>query len=92
MAGKKEFQWSSSQQLGSADVNEKEKRVVKLVSMDIEREDETEERWYVSIETWKFFKKKDEPEESWRVVKNATIPLAVWDEINDMVQEACEEE
>lgn len=90
--GKKEFAWSSEQQLGTVGINEREKRVVSLCSLDIEREEETEERWYVAISTWKYFKKKGETVESWRAVKNATIPLDAWDEINDLVQKACEEE
>lgn len=89
----KEFAWESEQQLGTVDVHDKEKRVVSLCSLLVgnEEEGEQEERWYVSISTWKYFKKKGEIAESWRAVKGTTIPLDIWDDINDMVQKACEE-
>lgn len=92
MAKSNEFKWKSQQQLGAVEVNEKEKKVVSLCSLDIlEKEDgEMEERWYVSISTWKYFKKREEPVETWRPVKGATVPLDCWDEINDLVQKACE--
>lgn len=93
MAKANEFKWSSTQQLGTVGKTEKQMKVVSLCSLDIEREEEeTETRWYVSIGTWKYFKKRGEETETWRPVKNATVPLDDWDEINDLVQKACEEE
>lgn len=84
--------WNRRLELGETKRGEKEKLVTSLVMKEFEKDGETDERWWVSIETHKFFKKKTEPEETWRVVKNNTIPLDVWDEINAMVQEACADE
>lgn len=93
MAKANDFKWSSEQKLGNININEKEMRVVSLCSLDIEREEEeTEERWFVSIGTWKYFKKKGEELETWKPVKGYTVPLDKWDEINDLVQKACDEE
>jgi hypothetical protein len=82
---KKEFSWTSEQHIGEVEVNEREKRVISFCSLGIEREEETETRWYVSIATQKFFKRKGEAEESWRPVKNATFPLDTWVDIVDLV-------
>jgi hypothetical protein len=87
---KTEFEWSSQQQIGMTEVNEKERRLVSLCSLDIEREDETETRWYISFSTIKFFKKKDEKEETWRPVKGYTIPLDNWQDIRDCIEENIE--
>lgn len=90
MAEKKAFEWASKEQIGTVGAGEKEKRVISLCSLVMEREDGDEERWYVSIETWKFFKKKTDAEAIWRVTKNNTVPLEIWDDINELVQEATE--
>jgi hypothetical protein len=87
---KKDFEWTTTQQVGVVDVNERERRLVQFCSLDIEREDETETRWYIAIATMKFFKKKGEDTETWRTVKNATFPMDTWVEIVDLVNENIE--
>lgn len=87
---KTEFEWSSQQQLGMVEVNEKERRLISLCSLDIEDEetDEVEERWYINFSTTKFFmsKKKGQTEPSWQPVKGYTIPLDSWQEVRDMIE------
>lgn len=90
---KTEFQWSSQVQLGAVDVNEKERRLISLCSLEVtinEETDETEERWYINLSTIKFFKKKDEKEATWRPVKGYTIPLDSWQDVRDMIEDNIE--
>lgn len=81
-----DFCWNVERKVGEVMKGEKEKRVVSLCMLEVETTEGTEERWFISIATHKFFKKKGEAEETWRPVKNYTIPTELWDDINDLVQ------
>lgn len=86
MAKKKEFQWTAEQSIGIVEVNERERRLVKLCSLELEETEnrEAETRWYVCITTLKYFK------DVWNPVKNAVFPLDTWFEIVELVNENVE--
>lgn len=74
---KEEFKWDTEEDIATIEVNERERRQVSYTTLG--------EKQYVVVSTEKFFKKKGEPEETWRVVKNATFPYEVWFQITDAV-------
>lgn len=86
MAKKKEFQWTTEQNIGVVEVNERERRLVKFCSLELEEteEREAETRWYISITTLKYFK------DVWNPVKNAVFPLDTWFEIVELVNQNVE--
>lgn len=86
MAKKKDFRWTTEQNIGVVDVNERERRLVKFCSLELEEteEREAETRWYISIITLKYFKNV------WNPVKNAVFPLDTWFEIVDLVNQNVE--
>lgn len=89
----KKFEWDSEQEIGEIVINEKKKIGVSFTSLSIEREEEPEERWYVSLTTKQNYKKKGSPADSsptWNITKNATFPLDKWHEIVELVEENLE--
>lgn len=89
---KKEFEWKSQQQIGMVEQNEKKRNLVSFCSLDVEVDEETEERWYISIQTMQYFKKKGQDDPTWHITKNATFPLDTWMEIKQLVDDNVEYE
>lgn len=83
---KKEFEWKSTSQIGAVEVSEKKRVLVQFNSLDSIEED-GEDRWFVSLITLQFFKKKGQEEAAWHITKNASFPMETMMDIMELVSD-----
>lgn len=42
---------------------------------------------YLVLTEWRFYKKKDQEEESWMPIKGLTVPAQCWEQLNELALE-----